>query len=59
MNSKAYLRCMYCKVKNWIQRVNQVIQSDQEVHVYGCGRHGNVDTRLGMGASYYHIRQTR
>jgi hypothetical protein len=55
MNSKAHLHCMYCKIKNWIQRVNQVIQLDKEVHVYGCGGYGKVDSRPIMGASYYHI----
>ena len=31
---KAYLHCIFCKVKNRIQRRKQVIQSDQDVHVY-------------------------
>jgi hypothetical protein len=30
---EAYLHHMYCKVKNWIQGENQIIQSDQDVHV--------------------------
>ena len=32
---KAYLHCIFCKVKNRIQRRKQVIQSDQDVHVCG------------------------
>ena len=52
MNDKAYLHHMYCKVKNRIHRENQIIQSD--VHVYGYGEYGKVDTRPGMGARYYH-----
>ena len=35
MKYKAYLYHMYCKLKNRIQRENQIIQSDQDVHVYG------------------------
>ena len=35
MKVKAYLYYIYCKVKNRIQREIQVIQSDQDVHVYG------------------------
>ena len=35
MKNKAYLYHIYCKVKNRIQREKQVIQSDQDVHVYG------------------------
>ena len=35
---EAYLHHIYCKVKNWIQGENQVIQSDQDVHMCGyCG----------------------
>jgi hypothetical protein len=30
---EAYLHHMYCKVKNLIQGENQIIQSDQDVHV--------------------------
>jgi hypothetical protein len=33
MDDKAYLHHMYCKVKNWIRWENQIIQSDQDVHV--------------------------
>jgi hypothetical protein len=54
-NGKAYLYHIYCKVKNWIQRENEVIQSDQYVHVYECSGYGKVVTSRGMGASYYHI----
>ena len=35
MKDKAYLYYIYCKVKDRIQREKQVIQSDQDVHVYG------------------------
>ena len=35
MEDKAYLYQTYCKVKNQIQTEKQVIQSDQDVHVYG------------------------
>ena len=35
MKEKAYLHRMYCKVKNRIQGGKLVIQSDQDVHVYG------------------------
>ena len=55
MNDKAYLHHIYCKVKNRIQGEKQIIQSDQDVHVYGYGGYGKVDTRPGMGASYYHL----
>jgi len=55
MNDKAYLHHIYCKFKNWIQEEKQFIQSDQDVHVYGYGGYGKVDTRPEMGASYYHI----
>jgi hypothetical protein len=30
---EAYLHHIYCKVKNRIQGENQIIQSDQDVHV--------------------------
>ena len=48
--------CITCiaKSKNWIQGENQVIQSDQDVHMYGYGGYGKVDTSPGAGASYYH-----
>jgi ribonuclease D len=51
----AYLHHIYHKVKNRIQEENQVIQSDQDVHIYGCDEHGKVNTRSEMGARYYHI----
>ena len=35
MKDKAYLYYIFCKVKDRIQREKQVIQSDQDVHVYG------------------------
>jgi len=35
MKDKTYLYHMYCKVKNRIQREKQIIQSDQDVNVYG------------------------
>ena len=35
MEDKAYLSHIYCKVKDRIQREKQIIQSDQDVHVYG------------------------
>ena len=35
MKDNAYLYHMYCKVKDRIQREKQVIQSNQDVHVYG------------------------
>ena len=35
MKDKANLYHIYCKVKNRIQREKQIIQSDQDVHVYG------------------------
>ena len=54
MNDKAYLHHMYYKVKNRIQRENQIIPSDQDVHQYGYGVYGKVDTRPEMGARYYH-----
>jgi hypothetical protein len=37
MKDKAYLYCIYCKVKNWIHGEEQVMQSDQDVHIYGYG----------------------
>jgi hypothetical protein len=40
MNGKAYLYHIYCKVKTWIQRENQVIKSDQDVHIYECSGDG-------------------
>ena len=54
IKDKAYLHHIYCKVKNWIHREDQIIQSDQDVHVDGYGEYGKVDTRPGMGARYYH-----
>jgi hypothetical protein len=54
IKDNAYLHHIYCKVKNWIQRENQIIQSDQDVHKYGCDGYGKVDTSPGAGASYYH-----
>jgi hypothetical protein len=36
IKDKAYLHHIYCKVKNWIHREKEFIQSDQDVHVYGC-----------------------
>ena len=51
---EAYLHHMYCKVKDWIHRENQIILSDQDVHQYGYGVYCKVDTRPGMGARYYH-----
>jgi hypothetical protein len=50
--TKAYSHHIYCKVKKRIQGENQVIQSDQDVHMYGCDGYGKVDTRPGMGARY-------
>jgi hypothetical protein len=38
-----------------MQGENQVIQSDQDVHMYGCDEYGKVYTRSGMGARHYHI----
>ena len=35
MKDKAYLYHIYCKVKNRIQKERLVIQSVQDVHVYG------------------------
>ena len=35
MKDKAYLYYIYCKVKDRIQIEKQVIQSDQDVHMYG------------------------
>jgi hypothetical protein len=55
IEDKAYLFHIYCKVKNWIQGENQVIQSDQDVHFYVYGGYVKVDTSPGMGARYYHI----
>jgi hypothetical protein len=52
---KVYLHHIYCKVKNQMQGENQVIQSDQDVHMYGCDEYGKVYTRSGMGARHYHI----
>jgi hypothetical protein len=49
-----HLHHMYCKVKNRIQGENQIIQSDQVMHMYGYDGYGKVDTRLGMGSRYYH-----
>jgi hypothetical protein len=37
------------KVKNWIQGENQIIRSDQDVHVYGYDGYGMVDTSPGKG----------
>ena len=51
----AYLYHIYCKVKNRIKWRKQIIQSDQDVHMYGYEGYGKVDTRPGMGASYYHL----
>ena len=31
----ACLYCIFCKVKDWIQRRKQVVQSDQDMHVCG------------------------
>ena len=45
---------IYCKVKDWIHRENQITQSDQDVHEYEYDEYGKVDTRPGMGARYYH-----
>jgi hypothetical protein len=33
VKDEAYLHHMYCKVENRIQGENQIIQSDQDVHV--------------------------
>jgi CO dehydrogenase/acetyl-CoA synthase epsilon subunit len=54
IKEKEYLFHIYCKVKNQIQEENQIIQSDQDVHMYGYDGYGKVDTRLGMGSRYYH-----
>ena len=35
------------------------MQSDQDVHVYGYGEYGKVDTRPGMGVRYYHTCMMR
>ena len=59
IKDKAYLHHIYCKVKDWIHRENQIIQSDQDVYVYGYGEYGKVDTRPGMGARYYHTCMMR
>jgi CO dehydrogenase/acetyl-CoA synthase epsilon subunit len=55
IKDKAYLHHIYCKVKNRINGEKQFIQLDQDVHVYGCDGYGKVDTRLRLGARYYHI----
>ena len=54
IKDKAYLHHIYCKVKDRIQGEKQFIQSDQNMHMYGCDGYGKVDTRPGMGARYYH-----
>jgi hypothetical protein len=51
MNDKAYLHHIYCKVKNRIQEENLIIQSDQDVHLYGYDGYGKLDTSPGMGSS--------
>jgi hypothetical protein len=51
MNAKAYLHHIYCKVKNRIQEENIIIQSDQDVHLYGYDGYGKLDTSPGMGSS--------
>src|SRR6185437_11050220 len=38
MKDKAYFYYIYCKVKDRIQKEKQVIQLDQDVHVYGLWR---------------------
>ena len=43
MKEKAYLHHIYCKVKNRIQGGKLVIQSDQDVHVYGYSEWNMVD----------------
>jgi len=35
MNGKAYMHHIYFNVKNYIQGEKQVIQLDQDVHMYG------------------------
>jgi hypothetical protein len=52
IKDKAYLHDIYCKVKDRIRVEKQFIQSDQDVHVYGCDGYGKVDTGPGMGVGY-------
>ena len=53
MKDKENLYHMYCKVKDRIQREKQVIQSDQDVHVYGRrnGRFGRSQGCTGLGSA--------
>jgi hypothetical protein len=46
VKDKAYLYNIYCKVKNRIHRENLIMQSDQDVHMYGYDRYGKVDLGL-------------
>jgi hypothetical protein len=48
------LASIYCKVKKPDPREKQIIQSDQDVHLYGCDEYGKMYTRPRMGSRYYH-----
>jgi hypothetical protein len=55
IKDKAYFHHIYDKVKKRSKEKNQIIQSNQDVHMCVYDGFCKVDTRPGMGAGYYHI----
>jgi hypothetical protein len=53
MRDKTYLHHICYNVKDKIQGENQVLRSDQDVHLYGYDGYGKVGTWPILGASYY------